>query len=625
MAFRYGVLAMGVPCAIAETYCPSLGDFDIAWGSVSGEGNGWRVNGEGGVHGRTSWNLLGGYIEFDMDVCGAQTGVNNNFYTISPQGGPSSGYCDIQTNDSPICMELDIIENNGKCLGQTTWHVWGNKDGGCDQNGCYGQYHLDDGCQFHMRTEFGEDGSMTQYRNGQVINVNGGPSGNEKAQIKQNMESTGAAIASTQWTGWVPDDGSCGGGDANGASFAVTNVVVHAPQGIKFGPSPPTCNEPSPSPSPAPTPPTPPPPSPPGQCTLQSNFDCGGDAFSAVNSWSPEDCCQKCQDDAACGAFTHSQYDASGNPNPVCYLKTACASGGSSDVCTSGTVGGHSPSPSPGPDAGVVEYCPDPAVDFQEEIESGAQGTVTWTADGWSIQGQRRVSSKASFDFSGGGVTWDMDLSQAHNGVNNNFYVTYPYDENCGLNCYCDSGGNHDSQGRGCAELDWTENNGGCYQATTWHDDESGGDGPGYGGSGGLGGGTVPCSAQYSADGSHVDINIGGNSNSGNGQTGVLQSKGAVIYSSQWVGWVPGDCGGGDLGSSVYAVKNMKITGRVVQGPEPRRCHPIPVTTSSPSSSCTGGNDGASLQTCAHSCPSAIFSDCIECCAEKFPSSVLVV
>lgn len=466
---------------------------------------------------------------------------------------------------------------------------------------------------------------MTQYRNGQVINVNGGPSGNEKAQIKQNMESTGAAIASTQWTGWVPDDGSCGGGDANGASFAVTNVVVHAPQGIKFGPSPPTCNEPSPSPSPAPTPPTPPPPSPPGQCTLQSNFDCGGDAFSAVNSWSPEDCCQKCQDDAACGAFTHSQYDASGNPNPVCYLKTACASGGSSDVCTSGTVGGHSPSPSPGPDAGVVEYCPDPAVDFQEEIESGAQGTVTWTADGWSIQGQRRVSSKASFDFSGGGVTWDMDLSQAHNGVNNNFYVTYPYDENCGLNCYCDSGGNHDSQGRGCAELDWTENNGGCYQATTWHDDESGGDGPGYGGSGGLGGGTVPCSAQYSADGSHVDINIGGNSNSGNGQTGVLQSKGAVIYSSQWVGWVPGDCGGGDLGSSVYAVKNMKITGRVVQGPEPRRCHPIPVTTSSPSSSCTGGNDGASLQTCAHSCPSAIFSDCIECCAEKFPSSVLVV
>merc|ERR1712070_974382 len=109
------------------------------------------------------------------------------------------------------------------------------------------------------------------------------------------------------------------------------------------------------------------------------------------------------------------------------------------------------------------------------------------------------------------------------------------------------------------------------------------------------GGGTVSCSAQYSSDGSHVDINIGGNSNGGNGQTGVLKSKGAVLYSSQWVGWVPGDCGGGDLGSSVYAVKNLKITGKVVQGPEPRRCHPdptptpTPTPTPSPSSSCTGG------------------------------------
>jgi len=239
-------------------------------------------------------------------------------------------------------------------------------------------------------------------------------------------------------------------------------------------------------------------------------------------------------------------------------------------IFASGVLGASARGPTPSGD--IVEYCPDPAVDFNEEVESGAQGTLTWSDSGWSIQGQRRVSSKAAFDFSGGGATWDMDLSQAHNGVNNNFYLTYPYDENCGISCYCDSGGNHDSQGRGCAELDWTENNGGCFQATTWHDDTGGGDGPGYGGNGGLSGGTVSCSAQYSADGSHVDINIGGNSNGGNGQTGVMQSKGAVIYSSQWVGWVPGDCGGGDLGSSVYAVKNIRIKGRVVQGPEPRRC-----------------------------------------------------
>merc|ERR1711881_226061 len=132
-----------------DTYCPTLADFDIAYGEgVTAESNGWRVHGGGGVHGRTSWNLLGGYVEFDMDVCGAQSGVNNNFYMISPEGGPSTGYCDIQGNNSPICMELDMVENNGQCLGRTTWHVWGDHDGGCDQNGCFGQYKLDDGCEF---------------------------------------------------------------------------------------------------------------------------------------------------------------------------------------------------------------------------------------------------------------------------------------------------------------------------------------------------------------------------------------------------------------------------------------------------------------------------------------------
>lgn len=56
-----------------------------------------------------------------------------------------------------------------------------------------------------------------------------------------------------------------------------------------------------------------------------------------------------------------------------------------------------------------------------------------------------------------------------------------------------------------------------------------------------------------------------------------MQSRGAVMYSSQWVGWVPGDwCGGdSDLGASAYEVKNLKITARVVQGPEPRRCSAV--------------------------------------------------
>jgi len=294
------------------------------------------------------------------------------------------------------------------------------------------------------------------------------------------------------------------------------------------------------------------------------------------------------------------------------------------------------------------------------------------------------VSSKASFDFSGGGAEWDFDLSGAHGSVNNNFYVTYPWEENCGISCYCDSGGNHDSQGRGCAELDWTENNGNCYQATTWHDPEDGSDLGGYGGNGGIGA-QIHGSAKYSSDGKNLNVQIGGNSYNGNGQDHAMKTYGAVIYSSQWQGWVPGDCGGGDLGSSVATIKNLKITGRVVQGPEPRRCNPLPPPTPTPtplppptptpapfpfpgppaptpsptpsncpggslaacigecpkddadvfhacteecvtrcSATCTGADDGKDLSTCVSGCPSEQpdFSDCVSCCSDKFPSVV---
>jgi len=260
-------------------------------------------------------------------------------------------------------------------------------------------------------------------------------------------------------------------------------------------------------------------------------------------------------------------------------------------------------------------------------------------------------------------MTWSMDLGGAHGGVNNNLYITYPGgDGNPGISNYCDSGGGAGI--RGCAEMDWTENNGNCFQATTWHDDAGGGDHGGYGGSGGISG-NIDCSVKYSDDGSNVNIQIGGNHYDGNGQTGEMKSKGAVIYSSQWTGWVPGDCGGGDRDSSVYKVSNVKITAKVVSGPEPRRCHPLPpaptptptpTPTPSPApsgcpggsleacvhqcpeasfsacvkdcaancqsgDSCTGGDDGSDLSSCVHACPAdEHFGDCVTCCSTKFPS-----
>jgi hypothetical protein len=55
---------------------------------------------------------------------------------------------------------------------------------------------------------------------------------------------------------------------------------------------------------------------------------------------------------------------------------------------------------------------------------------------------------------------------------------------------------------------------------------------------------------------------------------GAYESHGAVVYSSQWVGWVPvDDCGGGgNLASAHFSVRNLRIYGAVVQGPTPQPC-----------------------------------------------------
>merc|ERR1712139_229493 len=105
---------------------------------------------------------------------------------------------------------------------------------------------------------------------------------------------------------------------------------------------------------------------------------------------------------------------------------------------------------------------------------------------------------------------------------------------------------------------------------------------------------------------------------------GEMKSKGAVIYSSQWQGWVPGDCG-----SSTYAVKNLKITGKVIAGPEPRRCHPITTapttttTTPAPHSDCPGG----SLSVCIASCPSDadVYKLCVDECVQRCSSAVTFI
>merc|ERR1712194_250032 len=204
-------------------------------------------------------------------------------------------------------------------------------------------------------------------------------------------------------------------------------------------------------------------------------------------------------------------------------------------------------------------YCPDPASDFVADY-----GTPQWASSGWTIHGGARASSKASYNLAGGFVEFDMDLGGAHGGVNNNVYVTFP--NNIGQ--YCDSGGTG-----GCAELDFVENNGNCAAATTFHTDPNGGDKGGTQTVNGIGS-HVHVHAKWDANGDTLTVMVDGHQISGAGNPGNgMKSRGAVLYSSQWTGWVPGSCGGdGNLGASIFSVSNLKIQGSVIKGPEPRRC-----------------------------------------------------
>jgi len=125
-------------------------------------------------------------------------------------------------------------------------------------------------------------------------------------------------------------------------------------------------------------------------------------------------------------------------------------------------------------------------------------------------------------------MEFDMELSGAHGGVNNNVYVTFP----SVVGHYCDSGGTG-----GCAELDFAENNGNCESATTFHTDPSGGDKDGTQYTGAIGK-SVHVRAEWDQGGDTLSVTVNGNHYSGKGMGDQLKQHGAVLYSSQWTGWV---------------------------------------------------------------------------------------
>jgi len=95
---------------------------------------------------------------------------------------------------------------------------------------------------------------------------------------------------------------------------------------------------PTPTPTPAPTPvPTPAPT--PEQCTVFEGQDCYGADISPDHHYrvgSAQDCCNLCNGDSNCGAWTFALYDGQGQANPTCYLKQSCDSKAPCGTCTAG-------------------------------------------------------------------------------------------------------------------------------------------------------------------------------------------------------------------------------------------------------------------------------------------------
>jgi len=239
-----------------KLYCPKADDLTIAYcdegpnhdmGCPTLADGGWTVNGGGGVASKSAFNLLGGYVEFDIDLSNVDHGVNANIYTIAPASFSGSffnktlDYCDGAATGSDWCMELDWIEANGHCGGATTIHtIEGPGNDGCTAWGCRVSEHYSNS-KFHMRIEHDANGAWTVTRDGNVLSgYQPDPSG-AWDYIKQMHETRGQVLYSSEWTGWVPvDDCGTDAGDLYGSSFSISNLKISG--SVAQGPEPAECS-----------------------------------------------------------------------------------------------------------------------------------------------------------------------------------------------------------------------------------------------------------------------------------------------------------------------------------------------------------------------------------------------
>jgi hypothetical protein len=255
-----------------QCFCPKASDlqWDYGEGKPGNEirDGGWTITEDGRVSSKGVFNLLGGYVEYDIDISRTAIGVNSNVYGVFPfmAAGDFDAlqYCDAQPISPVWCPEMDFVENNGPVAWTSTWHTVPGRvpngtrnSAGCDEKGCYAArfyqppFHykaqctarepapmIDSSRTYTIRTSFDEltgDMNVTFKQGATNVNMAGdsflndlgsAPDSYDRSIVKQFMEERGLAMVSSLWVGWVPAAAICPSYDATpeGSSFSVSNL-----------------------------------------------------------------------------------------------------------------------------------------------------------------------------------------------------------------------------------------------------------------------------------------------------------------------------------------------------------------------------------------------------------------